>query len=53
VVQVRAENLSPEAIGVRVVAALRQAETDLDAGALVTVEVERARLRLLPLKPRT
>lgn len=49
VVQVRASNVSPEAIGLALVAALKQVSQDLEAGALVTVDPGRARLRLLPL----
>jgi predicted nuclease of predicted toxin-antitoxin system len=49
VVQVRAGDLSPEAIGPRVVAAIRQLTPELESGALVTIETERARLRVLPL----
>jgi predicted nuclease of predicted toxin-antitoxin system len=51
VVQVRSENLSPQVIGAAVVAALRQAAGDLDEGALLTVEPDRMRVRLLPLRP--
>jgi predicted nuclease of predicted toxin-antitoxin system len=50
VVQVRAEDVSPEAIGAAVVAAARQTASDLDDGALLTVEPSRMRLRLLPLR---
>jgi len=32
-----------------VVEALRQMEEEIDAGALVTIEPDRARLRLLPI----
>lgn len=39
----------PEAVGPAVVAALRQMSQDLEAGALVTVDPVRARLRVLPL----
>ena len=52
VVQVRSEDVSPEAIGDAVVAAVRQTAEDLDEGALLTVEPNRMRLRLLPLRPR-
>jgi predicted nuclease of predicted toxin-antitoxin system len=52
VVQVRSEDVSPEAIGDVVVAAVRQTANDLDEGALLTVEPKRMRLRLLPLRPR-
>jgi len=50
VVQVRADDTSPEAIGAAVLAALRQMAEELEAGALVTVEPGRSRLRLLPLR---
>lgn len=50
VVQVRANDVSPEAIGGEVVAALRQMSDELESGALLTVTPERARLRLLPLR---
>jgi predicted nuclease of predicted toxin-antitoxin system len=49
VVQIRAEDVSPAVIGSRVVAALRQVESELDAGALLTIDADRTRLRLLPL----
>jgi predicted nuclease of predicted toxin-antitoxin system len=49
VVQIRAGDPSPEAIGPAVLAALRQTEADLKQGALLTVEPGRARIRLLPL----
>ena len=45
----RAEDSSPEAIGPQVLSALRQLASELDAGALVTVEPARSRVRLLPL----
>lgn len=50
VVQLRSEDVSPEAVGQAVVAAVRQTADDLDRGALLTVEPSRMRLRLLPLQ---
>ena len=50
VVQIRAEDVSPEVIGRMVIDALRQMATELDEGALLTIEPNRARLRLLPLQ---
>ncbi|MBI5178756.1 MAG: DUF5615 family PIN-like protein [Nitrospinae bacterium] len=50
VVQLRADDVSPDIIGTRVIDALRQMESELEAGALLTIEPERNRLRLLPLK---
>jgi predicted nuclease of predicted toxin-antitoxin system len=52
VVQIRSEDVSPEAIGGPVVDALRQMATELDAGALLTVQPNRTRLRVLPLQRR-
>ena len=48
VVQIRVEDVRPEIIGDLVVNALRQTERDLQAGALLTIEPQRARMRLLP-----
>ncbi len=50
VVQIRADNLNPEAIGKKVIIALKQVATELTAGALLTIEPGRARLKLLPLQ---
>jgi predicted nuclease of predicted toxin-antitoxin system len=51
VVQLRSEDVSPEAVGQAVVDAVRQTADELDRGALLTVEPSRMRLRLLPLQP--
>ncbi|MGB6689620.1 MAG: DUF5615 family PIN-like protein [Terracidiphilus sp.] len=49
VVQIRSDNLSLDAIGKAVVAALLQLRTELEAGALLTIDqAKRVRLRLLP-----
>jgi predicted nuclease of predicted toxin-antitoxin system len=53
VVQLRSDNLSHENIGKQVVDALRQLESELNSGALVTIEPERTRLRILPLRTNT
>jgi predicted nuclease of predicted toxin-antitoxin system len=50
VVQVRADLLTPSAIGERVVRALRELRTDIEGGAIVTLDAYRARVRVLPLK---
>lgn len=50
VVQIRAEDVSPDVIGMQVVAALRQMESELEAGALLTIDPSRTRLNLLPLR---
>lgn len=49
VVQIRSEDVSPDVIGMQVIAALRQMQDELAAGALLTVDPHRTRLRLLPL----
>lgn len=49
VVQIRAEDISPDTIGKPVIDALRQMATELDEGALLTIDPARTRLRLLPL----
>lgn len=50
VVQIRAENIRVEAIGKQVILALRQMETELQEGALLTLDANRTRLRVLPLQ---
>jgi predicted nuclease of predicted toxin-antitoxin system len=51
VVQIRAEDVSPDVIGKQVIIALRQMASELEEGALLTVDPSRTRLRLLPLRP--
>ncbi|WP_072293772.1 DUF5615 family PIN-like protein [Nitrosovibrio sp. Nv17] len=51
VVQIRAEDVSPDMIAKQVIAALRQMATELEDGALLTIEPNRTRLRVLPLQP--
>ncbi|MGD9922588.1 MAG: DUF5615 family PIN-like protein [Pseudorhodoplanes sp.] len=48
VIQIRADVLTPAAIGERVIAALRQARDELERGAILSIDAERARLRILP-----
>ena len=48
VVQIRAEDLDPNVIGTQIVAALQRAQKELEAGALLTIEADRTRLRVLP-----
>jgi predicted nuclease of predicted toxin-antitoxin system len=48
VVQIRSADVYPEAIGLQVTAALRELRKELSDGALVTVDPNRTRLRLLP-----
>lgn len=52
VVQLRAEDLNPAEIGPAVVATLRQERAALKTGALITVDLARRRVRVLPLGPK-
>ncbi|MCX5804632.1 MAG: DUF5615 family PIN-like protein [Proteobacteria bacterium] len=49
VVQVRAEDVSPDVIGGIITGALRQMKAELDAGALLSIDDKTMRLRILPL----
>jgi predicted nuclease of predicted toxin-antitoxin system len=53
VVQIRADDVNPEAIGARTISAIRQVGAELESGALLTVDPERARLRILPFPERS
>jgi predicted nuclease of predicted toxin-antitoxin system len=50
VVQLRSDELQPEKIGKSVIAALIQMTSELEIGALLTIEPQRIRLKLLPLR---
>jgi predicted nuclease of predicted toxin-antitoxin system len=50
VAQIRAQDLSPNVIGSQIVAALRHVQAELEAGALLTIESDRTRLRVLPFQ---
>ncbi len=50
VVQIRTGDTSPETIGEKVVSALWQLSEELYAGALVTIDIDRSRLRMLPIR---
>jgi predicted nuclease of predicted toxin-antitoxin system len=52
VVQVRAANLAPQLLVGPLILGLRRCAADLESGALLTIEAERQRLRLLPLNVR-
>jgi predicted nuclease of predicted toxin-antitoxin system len=49
VVQVRGKKVLPEDVGVEVITALRLYETELAAGALIVIELNKSRVRVLPL----
>lgn len=53
VVQLRTQNLVPEVMAGKVVDLIRRLAAELSQGALVSLEPERQRVRLLPLTPRT
>ena len=52
VLQIRAQGVLPHQIGEHGLEALRKVVSELEMGALVTVDPKRTRLRVLPLKPR-
>jgi predicted nuclease of predicted toxin-antitoxin system len=52
VAQIRAEDVNPDVIGKQVVTALRQMTSELEQGALLTIDPKRTRLRILPLQSR-
>jgi len=49
VLQIRAQDVLPSAMGTVVLHALHRFADELRAGAIVTVDLSRARVRLLPL----
>jgi predicted nuclease of predicted toxin-antitoxin system len=49
VVQIRSDDLGLDTIGKPVVSAIRQMESELEEGALLTVDPNRIRMRVLPL----
>jgi predicted nuclease of predicted toxin-antitoxin system len=48
VIQMRGQRVLPEHVGMLVLAALRQYESELAAGSLVVVEESKSRVRILP-----
>jgi len=50
VIQARSEDVRPTALAEAVLKALRDAEQELVAGALVTVDIRRHRISVLPLR---
>jgi len=51
VVQVRAQDVSPQHLSALVVSVLRQYQAQLHTGALIVVDEEKCRVRILPLRP--
>jgi predicted nuclease of predicted toxin-antitoxin system len=52
VVQIRSAEVSPEFIGTQVVTALHQVADELESGALLTIDPNRTRVRMLPFRTR-
>jgi predicted nuclease of predicted toxin-antitoxin system len=50
VIQVRCQDVFPETLGTRVVATVRSHQASLVAGALMVIDDQRARVRILPLR---
>jgi len=50
VIQVRTQDVFPEAIGALVIAAVRQFKSEIKKGVLISVDENRSRARLLPLR---
>jgi predicted nuclease of predicted toxin-antitoxin system len=51
VIQIRTQNILPESIGTLVITVLKQYQQELEQGAIMTIEPQRARMRILPLTP--
>lgn len=49
VIQVRTQNIIPEAIGKLVIDAIHQFKEELERGALISINPHKARARILPL----
>jgi len=50
IAQIRADDTTPSTIGPQVIRALKLFGAELDDGALMTIEPDRTRIRLLPLR---
>lgn len=50
VVQIRAADLSPDALGPTIILGLRQVADQLEQGALLSIDPKGRRLRILPLR---
>ncbi len=51
VIQVRGADVRPETIGETLLKALQQMAGEIAEGALLTVDIKQARIRVLPLRP--
>jgi predicted nuclease of predicted toxin-antitoxin system len=50
VIQVRTQNILPDAIGDLVIDSLEKFQGELEKGAIITIDPSRARLRILPFR---
>ena len=50
IIQIRAGDTAPQTIEPQVVVAIEQLAEELENGAVVTVDVERSRVRMLPIR---
>lgn len=50
VIQIRTQDTSPEAVGHLILSAMHQHAESLDAGALLTIDPSKARVRILPIR---
>ncbi len=50
VIQVRSDDVDPKALAPSVLMALRQAQSEIENGALITIYMDRHRITLLPLE---
>lgn len=48
VLQIRAQNILPEALHMMLINTIKQFQRELEAGALISVDLQRARARVLP-----
>ena len=49
-IQLRAGDINPDSAAPLVISALRQAADEIKAGAILTIDLNKARLRILPLR---
>lgn len=49
VIQIRAQDVMPAALGKRLISILKQQQTALENGALITIDEAKARVRVLPI----
>jgi predicted nuclease of predicted toxin-antitoxin system len=50
VIQVRTQDVFPDVLGNRIIKVLKEHQTALEKGALITVDEEKSRVRVLPFE---